>query len=55
MANSYLKRPYRFTPKQDELILNLFNWVSTEKLSQLMGIETKKIIDRHQHLMRGGK
>jgi hypothetical protein len=54
MSNK-LKRPYRFTPKEDELILNLFDWVSTEKLSQLMKVSADKIIWRYQHLNRGGK
>lgn len=54
MSNK-LKRPYRFTPKDDRTILNLFDWVSTEKLSILMKVSADKIIWRHQHLMRGGK
>lgn len=45
-----LKRPYYFTPKEDRLILELFNICSTEKLSILLRISTKNIINRYRYL-----
>ena len=40
----------RFSPKQDRIIVALFNLVSTEKLSILMRIDKKHIIKRYAYL-----
>ena len=40
----------RFSPKQDRIIVALFNLVSTEKLSILMRIDKKHIINRYSYL-----
>lgn len=51
-----LKRPYYFSPKEDRLILELFNICSTEKLSILLKISTQNIINRYRYLThKGGK
>ena len=47
-----LKRPYYFTPKEDQVILELFNICSTEKLSILLRISTKNIINRYRYLTK---
>lgn len=47
---SKLKRPHYFTANEDKAIINLFPFVSTEKLSILMNISTQKIVARFQHL-----
>lgn len=44
--------PFRFTPKQDDIILKLFNVVSTEKLSILMNVSIKLIVIRYKQLTR---
>lgn len=51
-----LKRPYYFTPKDDRIILELFNICSTEKLSVLLNVGTQNIINRYRYLtQKGGK
>lgn len=51
-----LKRPYYFTPKEDRIILELFSFCSTEKLSILLKISTQNIINRYRYLTQtGGK
>jgi hypothetical protein len=45
-----LNKPYRITPSNDEQILALFNLMSTEKLSVLLGISTNKIVNRYYQL-----
>lgn len=52
-----LKRPYYFTPKEDQVILELFNICSTEKLSVLLNVGTQNIINRYRYLThkKGGK
>ncbi len=55
MANKLKDKPYRFSHQEDQIILNLFNWVSTDKLLILMKISRELIIGRYQHLTSGGK
>ena len=45
-----LKRPRYWTTKEDLIISQLFDWVSTEKLSILMQISVDSIVDRKQYL-----
>lgn len=47
-----IRQPIIFTDRQDQLILRSFNNVSTDKLSQWMGIESKAIVARYQRLRR---
>lgn len=50
-----LKRPHHFTEKEDSIINELFNFCSTEKLSILMNLNSKIIIQRYQYLQRNKK
>ncbi|BAQ65575.1 hypothetical protein [Geminocystis sp. NIES-3709] len=45
-----LNRPHYFTPKEDLIIDNLFDWMSTQKLSILMQIKSESIVARQQYL-----
>ena len=45
-----INRPRYWTAKEDGIIETLFNIVSTEKLSVLMGISTASIVSRKKYL-----
>lgn len=48
-----MNRPtYPWTPKQDSLIKNCFEIMSTDKLSILMKVESSKIVTRYQYLSK---
>jgi predicted AAA+ superfamily ATPase len=50
MGETKLVRPHYWTQKQDLIISELFDFVSTEKLSILMQVKTQSIVERKQYL-----
>jgi len=47
------KRPHYWTAKEDKVITQLFNLVSTEKLSGLLQVSVADIVKRYQYLKNG--